>query len=692
MPSSRLTPRRLTRFGVVVAVLAAAAVVTLLPGGSTPARAEALVPYPSCDELLAHYRSELERTATAWGSGGGYGGTRLFGPGAFTADSSAPVPAAARAESAEQSSTADAVGSGPTGTNVQEQGVDEPDTAKLVDGLLYTLAQGGLQIVRAGESPQLLGRYDLGPDSGGGELLVEGDRVLVLTTDWRPAPAVDDAGPDAGLGRFVPDGGGTPVARLTLLDVSVPAAPQLLEQLEVDGRYLSARLVDGTVRLVTASSPASLGVQPAEPYGAEQEQAALEENREAARSAPLSEVLPQLVRRGPDGEVLAEQPAVGCDAVRHASSPHGVSTLLVSTLRLDRGLQPLHSTGVTTDGDLVYASADRLYVATSRWGTVPPAVPAPAVPAPSETPAPAPAPDEVSTELHAFDTSGPDGTSYLGSGSVGGYVLGRWALSAHEGHLRVATTRQAPWSTGGEQSSSSSLTVLAERDGQLVQTGRVDDLGPGERIYAVRYFGTLATVVTFRQTDPLYVLDLADVAAPRLLGELKVPGFSTYLHPVGGDRLLGVGQEADSQGRVTGMQVSLFDLSDRSAPTQLDRLQLGDGWSPALEDSRAFGYDPARRQALLPFMAFSGAVSPGPVEPAPPSGLPSPGLPTGEALAIAVGEDGTLSLAGRLPGGSQGAPERVLHDADHVYAVGQQGVQVGTADGLQPAGSVRFTG
>jgi hypothetical protein len=447
-----------------------------------------------------------------------------------------------------------------------------------------------------------------------------------------------------------------------LFDIADPAAPRLVEELQLDGRYLSARLSDGAVRLVTSSQPAPEGVQPQAPHGPAEQEAALEENRRRARKVGLADVLPQLERRAAGGMLLSRGHALGCDAVRHAPSPQGAGTLLVTTLDLDRGLEPRDTTGVTTDGDLVYASADRLYVATSRWGTTAP--PTDDSPATSTVTIE----QEVSTELHAFDTSSPERTSYAGSGSVPGYVLGRWALSSHDGHLRVATTSAPPWA--GDTPSSSSVVVMEERENGLVQVGRVNGLGIGERIYAVRYFGDLATVVTFRQTDPLYVVDLSDPTAPAVLGELKIPGFSTYLHPVGDDLLLGVGQDADAQGRVTGMQVSLFDLSDRSAPTQVDRLSLGQGYSPAGEDSRAFGWVAGRSTALLPFTVWDRD-------------------PTSAALGIRV-EGRRLVEAGRVPVLADAPPERVLHDGERLYAVSRRGIVAGDLDSFERLGAVDF--
>ena len=634
--------------GVVAALVLAAGAGTLLPGAAPEAAAEALVPYDSCDALLEQYRAELERSATPWGFGAGHG---LRGGEFAFAEAGR---AAATLSSAAGASVDQSAGSAPTGTNLQERGVDEPDLAKTSGDLLLAVAQNRLQVLRRGAVPELLGSAPLGRDAWSAELLVDGDRVLVLVGSYGTWPSAGS--------RPAGWGGHSGSTRAMLFDVSEPAEPRLLEELELEGRYLSARLSDGAVRLVTSAAASPESAQPAAPYRPEQHEAAREANRERARTATLDEVLPQAERRNGDGLVIGRGRAVECEDVRHAPSPRGASTLLVTTLDLDRGLEPRHSTGVTTDGDLVYASADRLYVATSRWGTT--------APPPDDRPATSTATveQEVSTELHAFDTSSPDRTSYAGSGSVPGYVLGRWALSSHDGHLRVATTSAPPW--GGGTPSESSVAVLEERENGLVQVGRVNGLGPGERIYAVRYFGDLATVVTFRQTDPLYVVDLSDPRQPAVLGELKIPGFSTYLHPVGEDLLLGVGQDADSNGRVTGMQVSLFDLADLTKPAQVDRLSLGQGWSPAGDDSRAFGWVGDRDTALLPFTVWDRD-------------------PTSAALGVRV-EGRRLVEAGRVPVMAQTPAERVLHDGEHLYAVSRRGVVAGTLDGFERTGAVDF--
>ena len=187
------------------------------------------------------------------------------------------------------------------------------------------------------------------------------------------------------------------------------------------------------------------------------------------------------------------------------------------------------------------------------------------------------------------------GASYTASGSVRGVLKDRWSLDEHDGHLRLAIETGSPFATddGADRSGANAIVTMARDGDRLVESGRVDGLGRGEQIKSVRWFDDLAVVVTFRQMDPLYTVDLSDPDHPRLRGELKIPGFSGYLHPIGHDRLLGVGIDATSQGRARGAQVSVFDVSDLAHPVQVDRYAYGGQNNlAASEDPRAFTWVP----------------------------------------------------------------------------------------------------
>lgn len=207
------------------------------------------------------------------------------------------------------------------------------------------------------------------------------------------------------------------------------------------------------------------------------------------------------------------------------------------------------------------------------------------------------------TDIFRFTTTNRAAPVFAGAGSVPGFLLNQYALSEWDGHLRVATTSDPSvddaGSTGG---GASAVRILAPRGDQLVETGVVEGLGRGEQIYSVRFVGSRGYVVTFRQTDPLYSLDLSDPAAPRVTGELKITGYSSHLQPAGDGRLIGIGQEADATGQVSGTQVSLFDIS-AAAPQRLARLQLPAAQSEAEWDPHALLWWPQNSLLVVPLTA-----------------------------------------------------------------------------------------
>lgn len=511
-----------------------------------------------------------------------------------------------------------------------------------------------------------------------------------------PSPA--SAGPDDGVERKVAPGPDTSrreiaATRVMLIELG-RGSPQVLEDRIQDGAYISARLVEGTVRLVTRSLPAVRGVMPeqtgvaiapAPAPGATAQtsplttpgQAALLENRRIAESAPLSAFLPQFSRADARGTTVEAGAAVSCKDVAHAPDGLTGGMVTVTTMRPGQDLAALDSDAVATSGDTVYAATDRLYISTSRWP-----VPQLATAGSGALPGVAARTEDVTTEIHAFDTSQQATTAYVASGSVPGYLLGRWALSRYEGTLRAATTSE-PGTSGPDVQTESMVVKLTEQGDDLVETGRVEGLGKGERITAVRYFGDLASVVTFRQTDPLYLVDLS--GSPKVTGELKIPGYSTYLHPIGDELLIGIGYDADENGTVTGMQASTFDISDRSAPRLVDRLpvsvpgagQQAEVMTPAIDDSRAFTYDPDRRLLLLPLTVFDWTAS---------------DAPTGYVSGIKVDDVGRLAATDALAVStvSVGSPERVLLDGDWFHAIGRQGVATADADSLDSSGQATW--
>jgi hypothetical protein len=243
-------------------------------------------------------------------------------------------------------------------------------------------------------------------------------------------------------------------------------------------------------------------------------------------------------------------------------------------------------------------------------------------------PAAAAALPQQSTELYKFDTSKPGRPRYVASGAVPGWLVNRYALGDWNGDLRVATTTGRMWDP--RQPTSSAVYVLRQQGRTLGELGRVGGLGKGEKIYAVRFVGPVGYVVTFRQTDPLYTVDLRDPVHPMVDGQLNLTGYSAYLHPAGATTLIGIGQAATSTGRVQGTQVSLFDVRDPAAPTRLDQYHLQYGHSEAEFDPHAFLYWPTTGLLVIPVTAPTGIGTPGAgpgASPNPGGGVAPPALP-----------------------------------------------------------------
>ena len=555
------------------------------PLAASSATADELPRFDGCEQLRQWYVTAALPSVGPWGFG--LGGPIVLVDGVRQPVVGGPVMAAAAPEARGVSSPGDAVGGSGTGTNVQEPGVDEPDVAK-TDGRIVVRTAGRSVVVTdvSGARARELSRLRIpGPRLQAPELLLAGDTVLVVGDEPRysggPVPLHRPAMTD---GIMMPGLQQPLLARLVGIDVSDPAAPRVVTEQWLDGGIVSAREYgDGTVRVVLTTGFPPLDF--VHPNGDRTRGEARRENRQIVRDAPIDAWLPGI--RTPGGPRL---PLLDCRDVRHPRQPSGFGTLTVLTFPATDPAS-YSATAVTAAGDLVYSSAERLYVATTGGR---------------------------GTHVHAFALE-PGTTSYRGSGVLPGTVRDRWSFSEYDGHLRVATALGSPW-----EPRENAVVVL---DSALHVVGRVDGLGRGERIQSVRWFDDLAVVVTFRQTDPLYTLDLSSPADPRLLGTLKIPGFSAYLHPLGGDVLLGIGQDATASGQNVGAQAATFDLRDPHRVRRTDSLGFGPrSDSPVGWDPRTFTYLPGRRVALVPVSLWSDGSA--------------------AVVAVRVGTDGSLVRAG----------------------------------------------
>jgi uncharacterized secreted protein with C-terminal beta-propeller domain len=630
--------------------------------------------FDSCEPLLEHLRSEALKRVGPWGLPG-FGGDRAVAlESATTARGAADSDSAAGAAAPEAHST----------TNIQERGVDEPDVVKTDGRHMFTVrpapgSDEGRQVLTSiaieDGTPAVADDVML-PEGGGYELLLAGDRMLAMGQRGGYGIAVD-MDQRMGAPGIAPQETGTVIA---IVDVSDRANMRITNKLELDGSYVSARMIDGVARLVLNSQSQHIPFEQPTEFTVEGQRKTLEENKAKIRKATIEDWLPRFTLEDADGSVTSEGTLATCDSTFHPKTFSGFGEMSVVTIDPAKP-DPRDSATVLGAAGTVYASTSNLYVATQEWPQAQPLVL-------SDRPAGAPETIQppAKSALHRFEITDPLRAVYAASGEVRGIVLNQWSMSEHEGYLRVATTEDR-FSNNEAPSSSSFVTVLDARAAKLDRVAGINDISPGERIYGVRFMGDTGYVVTFKQIDPLHVVDLSNPREPRLRGELKIPGYSAYLHPVGEGLLLGVGRDADLEGRPLGVSVSLFDVNDPAAPKRLDVERLNDTYTQVEYDHHAFTWWEPKQLALFPveLQNVGGVVSPDGRETA-----PDKASPTSYLYSFRV-ESGGLTKVARLTHAEHtqqytGQITRSIVVGDTLFSLSGAGVAASNLDTLAERG------
>ena len=475
-----------------------------------------------------------------------------------------------------------------SGTNNQEQGVDEADFVKTDGYYIYFLNGKNLEIFGVPEFGELTHLSTTLIEGQPQAMMLDADRLVVISTvsTWNlpeTDPLSQAMGWDGGYGSWRT----TSLTKFTVLDITNRSSPEEGKELYLEGYYMTAREVNATVRTVTHTWLDIPGMSswldlPSgywdldydDPIRREiREKVAYQtmlDNVEALESMALEDLLPKVYERV-NGELLTH--TMSDDECADFAAPedgfnrgfNSIFTFDLSTENLD--FQADHIVG---NYPMVYASQDVLILTENAWdwwwfwgndGMT------------------------EATNIHSFDISNPGDTLYTGSGRVNGTVLNQFSVSEYEGIVRIATTSgqwARWWMENPEPMSSSVVTFTRSVDTStdqqiLVEVGRVDDIAPEERIWSARFDGDRCYLVTFRQIDPLWVIDMSDHTNPTILGELEIPGVSTYIHPLSRDHLLTIGMGPGEDGiglDWSSTRLSLFNISDPSAPAVDDTLTL----------------------------------------------------------------------------------------------------------------------
>lgn len=331
--------------------------------------------------------------------------------------------------------------------------------------------------------------------------------------------------------------GSTQRTLVYVFSVKDPSDPVLVREVDIDGSYTSSRMIGSQLYFVT-STPI--------PY-------------------QLDEL--ELPTIHDDHGGITTPPVYGFNTTDQAFAVSTIGSLDVA----GTAPVPAKSFIVGTAGT-VYVSPSHLYIAVpdrTRGRTA------------------------QTTTVHSFAIDNGK-ISYAAGGKIDGTLLNQYSLDEHDGNLRVATTvTTGSWQMNAERYSR--VTVL---DRNLKTVGTLSDIAPGESIYAARFMGDRLYLVTFRQTDPFFVIGLADPEHPVILGELKLPGFSNYLHPYDPDHIIGIGKESAGGP----LKIALFDVSDVNNPVLEDSETIGEGYStsPVLDDPKAFLFDREKDLLVLP--------------------------------------------------------------------------------------------
>jgi hypothetical protein len=504
------------------------------------------------------------------------------------------------------------------GTNIQEVGVDEGDLYKSDGNFIYHVTGNQLSIVDISNPKQLQVASRVALEQSPSELYVHGNRLTLIAAQYHPRflDPPDWGVPVVPLPVLLDGEGETPVWRgntvaISVYDITKRDGPVLLEQTRIEGVLEETRAIgdrvyvitqrdvglphpemvcettepdsdadeEGTHRLAYGTSDVFIG--PVEPWF-ECRWQTQEEYLAAIGDDILDDALPESITLDANGEVLAHGQLLDAEDVFHPGDEKPTNLLTIAVLNVvddDRGVDAVTGTFTQMIHEL-YVSQHGIYAAQFSWAL-------------------------GTTSILKFAIGG-EGEEIVpvAIGEVAGRPINQFAFDEQDGLLRVATTK------GFGDEATSRITVLHEQGGLLEVLGQTEDLAPGELIFSVRFLDESAFVVTFRQIDPLFVVDLSDPADPTIDGELKITGFSNYLQFVQEGFLIGLGRDADPEtGRPGLPQLSLFNVRDSLAPSLVDSVLIDSAGSEALHNHHAVSYFPDHQVLVLPFFGRIGLLN-----------------------------------------------------------------------------------
>ncbi len=477
-------------------------------------------------------------------------------------------------------------------TNIQIEGVDEADIIKNDGKYIYAIAGGRLLIINAfpATDAKIIATIDVNNVTPNEMFISSDSKELLLFSN--KGYSYSGGYSKRMMGNYYPYYGGSGT-NVQLFNISDKENPQMVKEVEFEGSYLTSRLVGDNAYFVINSNPRIYYADAKYSNGSDENS-----------MIPLMKV---------DG--VEEQIAI---ATEIGIMPRVRPQSFVTIASINIKSQDLTKETAVGSSQNLFASTSNIYLADAIWdysvedtnsiipmevGMILKSIYYPNWSTLQKT---------IINKFH-FDEGK---VSFVGAGVVPGNILNQFSMDEYNGDFRIATTVEPSYSqmNNGLTNRSTNNVYVLNQDMNLV--GSLEGIAPDEKIYSVRFMGAKGYMVTFKYVDPLFVMDLSDPTNPRILGKLKIPGYSDYLHPIDETHLLGIGKDVNeledaekvhSQGAVyytaiKGIKVAIFDVSDVENPVEMSKFIIGDRGtdSEALTNHKAILFDKEKELLVFP--------------------------------------------------------------------------------------------
>ncbi|PIN98408.1 MAG: copper amine oxidase, partial [Candidatus Diapherotrites archaeon CG10_big_fil_rev_8_21_14_0_10_31_34] len=456
-------------------------------------------------------------------------------------------------------------------TNIQVEGVDEADIVKTDGKYIYVISNKNLVIAEAypAKEAKILSETDLGITPQ--EIFIQGNNILVFGQTYKEIREPKSLNNGTTQKEMIyPDYRNTSVAVIKILDATDKSSPEVKRTVEFEGSYLNSRKIEEQVYFVINSYPDYYGI----------------ENDE--------DIIPLYADSKKDGEF---EEIAKCKNIGYLPPVNPQSFITIASISMNEFDSEIQKETVVGSAENLYASQENLYLAQTEYNY-------------NYFPVVTEVVDAVKgmvtdtrefTSIHKFSLN-KGKIDYLGVMKAPGTILNQFSMDEFDSHFRIATTTGHVSRSGG--GSSNNIYVFGN---DLKLKGQLEDLAPGEKIYSARFMGKKGYLVTFKKVDPLFVIDLSNPEKPEVLGKLKIPGYSDYLHPIDETHLIGIGKDTieAEEGEFAwyqGVKIAVFDVTDIEHPKEMYKEIIGDRGTDsfALQDHKAFLYDKEKNLLVIP--------------------------------------------------------------------------------------------